>query len=179
MADYVALLRGMNLGGRRIRNEDLCQQFEDGGFLNPRAFLASGNVVFESDEGIATADLECGIEECLSTGLGYEVPTLVRAAAEIMDIAAKGPFKDERGGAGGKPQVLFLRTAPKKALRDEILDFGTSSDQLVFEGRELHWLPEGGVLETSLDIAGIQAQLGLTTMRTRRTVERLSAKYFD
>ena len=43
MNRYVAFLRGMNLGRRRIKNPELCAAFEDIGFTNVAAYLASGN----------------------------------------------------------------------------------------------------------------------------------------
>ena len=55
--NYVAFLRGMNLGRRRIKNPELCAAFEDIGFTNVSAFLASGNVIFDADE----SDLASGI----------------------------------------------------------------------------------------------------------------------
>ncbi len=50
MARYAAFLRGMNLGNRRITNDELCRALAGLGLDSPAAFLASGNVVFGSDE---------------------------------------------------------------------------------------------------------------------------------
>ena len=46
----VAFLRGMNLGGRRLMNDELCSHFTALGFTGVSAFLASGNVLFEAPE---------------------------------------------------------------------------------------------------------------------------------
>ena len=50
MNRYVAFLRGMNLGRRRVKNPELCAAFEDIGFTNVSAFLASGNVIFDAED---------------------------------------------------------------------------------------------------------------------------------
>ncbi len=51
MERYLALLRGMNLGGRRIKNDELRAEFETLGFEDVGCFRASGNVIFGSDDG--------------------------------------------------------------------------------------------------------------------------------
>jgi uncharacterized protein (DUF1697 family) len=63
MERYVAFLRGMNLGGRRIKNDELRREFEALGFADIACFRASGNVVFgadEGDEGALTSRIEAG-----------------------------------------------------------------------------------------------------------------------
>ena len=72
MPSHVAFLRGMNLGGRRITNDDLRAEFEALGFADVACFRASGNVVFSAKDGEAklTSEIEAGLGEAL----GYEVP---------------------------------------------------------------------------------------------------------
>lgn len=85
MARFAALLRGMNLGNRRIKNPDLVRVFNDAGFAQVEAFLASGNVAFDAI-GKPSA-LAQKIEKSLGEALSYEVPTFVRKAKELSDIA--------------------------------------------------------------------------------------------
>ena len=177
MSRYVAFLRGMNLGGRRIRNDELCAQFEALGFTSVAAFLASGNIVFEAGES-SSETIVATIEDGLREGLGYEVPTLLRSGEEVAAIARGGPFLGERGSGGGKPQVTLLAAAPDADTRSQVLALATEADQLAFDGRELYWLPESGISTSELDFSTIQKLLGLTTTRTRNTIERLVAKFF-
>lgn len=167
----------MNLGGRRITNAELCACFEALGFASPTAFLASGNVVFDSDE---TTPERVGerIEAGLADALGYDVPTFLRSAAEARAIAAYEAFPPEIIAASrGKLQVALLTTEPSQAARRTVLEHATQEDRLTFGGRELYWLPSGGISESPLDLAAIEAAVGPWTMRTRRTVERLAAKF--
>lgn len=176
MARYVAFLRGMNLGGRRLSNQELCAQFETIGFANVGAFLASGNVVFETGQRSREAIVRT-IEDGLREGLGYEVPTFLRTADEVSAIANDGPFRGERGSQGGKPQVVLLAKPPDKKTREQVLRLATEADKLAFGDQALHWLPEKGILTSELDFAAIEKAIGPTTTRTRNTIERLVAKF--
>lgn len=177
MQRYVAFLRGMNLGGRRITNPELCVCFEGLGFASPTAFLASGNVVFDSDD-TAPERVSERIEAGLRDALGYEVPTFLRTAEEVREIAAHETFPAEVVAASrGKLQVALLPAEPSQAAWRAVLEHATEEDRLTFGNRELYWLPSGGISESPLDLAAIEAAVGPWTMRTRRTVERLAAKF--
>jgi uncharacterized protein (DUF1697 family) len=178
MERYVAFLRGMNLGGRRIKNEQLRAEFEALGFDEVACFRASGNVVF-SAEGQKEAALVNLIEAGLSSALDYEVPVFLRGSTQIRDIASFQPFDSKTvERSAGKLQVSLLATAPSAKLRRKVLSMGSDEDPLAIEGRELYWLPSGGMLESSLDLDAIDALLGRSTRRTKGTIEQIAARYF-
>lgn len=176
---HAAFLRGMNLGGRRITNAELCAAFARLGFAGATAFLASGNVVFSAPGGDAAA-LEARLAAGLEAELGYPVPTYLRSAAEVRSIAARRPFSDaELAATAGKVQVALLAAAPDAAARRRALALATGADRLAFAGREVYWLPHGGVSGSDLDWTTVERALGATTVRTQRTVVRLAAKFFS
>ena len=176
MARYVAFLRGMNLGTRRIKNEELRALFEELGFDEVATFRASGNVIFAVDGGSEKALTE-RIEAGLGKGLGYEVPVFLRSCAEVEEIAAQQPFDAKRvASSGGKLQVSLLRRAPSAKARREALTHATDEDLLAIEGRELYWLPSGGMLDSGLDLKAIDALVGPDTRRTMGTIEQIARK---
>lgn len=176
MSRYVAFLRGMNLGGRRIKNEELKGEFETLGFADVSCFRASGNVIFGTDQSDETK-LAKRIEAGLGDALGYEVPVFLRSAAELRTVAAAEPFEPAALEASkGKLQVVFLRAKPKAAVRERVLTLSTDDDRLVVAGRELYWLPSGGMSESDLDLKAIDTALGPTTIRTTGTVAQIAAK---
>ena len=59
-----------------------------------------------------------------------------------------------------------------------MLRLATDADALAFGERELYWLPSGGTQESELDLKAIGKELGLTTMRTKGTVDQMAAKFF-
>jgi uncharacterized protein (DUF1697 family) len=207
MSRYVAFLRGMNVGGHRLTNDELRGHFLALGFTDVATFRASGNVVFagtssggESSsprgdpspaaalaaEGRSSELLAARIEEGLESLLGYAVPTFVRGADEVRAIAALQPFAAERVAAsGGKLQVSLLGASPTPEVRAEVLSMATGEDGLSFgasspEGeRELYWLPSGGLLESELDLKAIDRLLGPSTMRTKGTIELIARKHCE
>lgn len=178
MPRYAAFLRGMNLGCRRITNDELCTHFEALGFTDVDAFLASGNVVFRA-ETADSRELATQIESGLEAALDYPVPTFLRTAEAVRAIARYEPFSDqELAGSEGKPQIALLAEPPSETDRSAILDLATHSDHLTFGECELYWLPSGPMSKSELDLKAIERRLGSMTIRTGRTIERLVAKYF-
>jgi uncharacterized protein (DUF1697 family) len=174
---YVAFLRGMNLGGRRIKNDELRRHFEEMGFEEVATFRASGNVIFASAKREAEGKLAQRVEAELDARLGYDVPVFLRSAEEVAAIVAYEPFEPKAvAKSKGKLQVSFLKGKPAAAARKKVLMLLTDEDQLAIEGRELYWLPSGGISESELDLKAIDAALGAGTMRTMGTVEQIAAK---
>lgn len=183
MPRYAAFLRGMNIGGRRLTNDDLRAHFEDMGFTGVQTFRASGNVVFDA-AGVLGGErsldaLREKIEHGLASCLGYAVPVFIRGAEEVRAIAAATPFPPKRLQAGaGKLQVALLRVPPAPQARAQALSLAGDEDGLVFAERELFWLPRGGVLDSALDMRTIERLLGEMTVRTKGTIEQIAGRHF-
>ncbi|HEV2791170.1 MAG TPA: DUF1697 domain-containing protein [Solirubrobacterales bacterium] len=178
MQRYVVFLRGINLGGRRIKNEELRRHFEEMGLEEVATFRASGNVIFSAPKREAEGKLTQRIEAGLGERLGYEVRVFLRGIEEVAAIAAQEPLDPaavER--SKGKLQVSFLAKKPTAAARKKALALATEEDLLAIEGRELYWLPAGGISESDLDLRALDAVLGPGTIRTMGTVEQIAAKH--
>jgi uncharacterized protein (DUF1697 family) len=109
MTTYVALLRGINVGGRNlIKMPALTACFEANGFENVSTYIQSGNVLFESAD-IRSAQLTRRIEEMLAEAFDY-VPTVVVRNRKQMRAVVEGAPK----GFGAQPakyryDVIFLK----------------------------------------------------------------------
>lgn len=177
MDRYVAFLRGMNLGNRRITNDELRRHFEQMGFEEVTTFRASGNVIFSVAKREAETKLAARVEAELDERLGYDVPVFLRSAEELAAIAAHQPFGATAvAKSKGKLQVSFLKKKPAAAAKKRVLALASDEDLLAIEGRELYWLPSGGISESDLDLKAIDTALGAGTMRTMGTVEQIAAK---
>jgi uncharacterized protein (DUF1697 family) len=172
---YAAFLRAVNVGrNHRVSSGELREIFEGVGAEDVATFRTSGNVVFE-----APRDMSAQIEKALESTLGYDVGVFLRSAPELAEMAASRPFKPAQVEASkGKLQVSMLCAKPSAATRKQVLALATDDDLLTFGKRELYWLPSGGTLESKLDRKAMDKLLGSTTMRTKGTVEQLTAKFF-
>jgi uncharacterized protein (DUF1697 family) len=178
MSRYVAFLRGMNLGGRRIENEELRRHFEEIGFEEAATFRASGNVIFSARGREGEGKLAERVEAELDERLGYDVPVFLRSIEEVAAIAARQPFDPKQvRKSKGKLQVSLLKKKPSAAAKKKALAIATDEDLLAIEGRELYWLPSGGISESDLDLKALDRALGPGTIRTKGTIEQIISKY--
>jgi uncharacterized protein (DUF1697 family) len=173
---YVAFLRGMNLGNRRIKNDELRRHFEAMGLEEVATFRASGNVIFSTPKREAEAKLAARVEAELDERLGYDVPVFLRSGAELAAVAAREPFESKKvAKSKGKLQVSFLKKKPTAAAKKKVVALASDEDLLAIEDRELYWLPSGGISDSELDLKAIEAVLGAGTMRTMGTIEQIAA----
>ncbi len=118
---YIALLRGINIGGHRVKMDHLRELFSNIGVANVRSYIQTGNIFFETLDADATnraarAALTGKIEQHLSTALGYEVPVFLRTIAEIERALQLDPFKHIEPS----PDTRFLITFIPQSLPDSL-----------------------------------------------------------
>lgn len=178
MERYVAFLRGMNLGKRRIKNPELVAHFEAMGLEDVATFRASGNVVFLDPAGETESKLQKRLEVELDERLGYDVAVFLRSAKEVAAIASRDPFPAKAIEASkGKPQVVLLGRKPSAKAKKAVEALRPDGDLMVVEDRELHWLPTVGLSETEVDTKALDQALGKGTTRTAGTIEQIATKY--
>lgn len=88
---FLALLRGINVGGKNIiAKDDLRQCFEDLGFTNVRTYIQSGNVFFRSDEA-SVKELTTAVEAGLSDRFSYEAQAVIVPHRKYKSAVAAAP----------------------------------------------------------------------------------------
>jgi uncharacterized protein (DUF1697 family) len=111
MDTFVALLRGINVGGKNaLPMDELKSVLSARGLEDVATYIRSGNVVFRSRTGDGHA-VAAGIEKQITETFSVTVAVLMRTPAELAEIAESNPF------LGGKPDhsrlhVVFLASAP-------------------------------------------------------------------
>jgi uncharacterized protein (DUF1697 family) len=114
MPAYIALLRGVNVGGHRsVAMSDLRDLGAALGFEDVRTLLQSGNLVFRTRKK-ATKELEALCENAARRRLGLEVVFHVRTAAEWNAIVAANPFTEDAERQPGKLLLIALKDAPRR-----------------------------------------------------------------
>ncbi len=175
MSAWVALLRGVNVGGITIRNADLAEVFGELGFDSVRTVLASGNVVFETDAAAsARPSIKARIEQALRERFGYDAWVVLVTLSELTAAADAFPF-DERD-ASRQPWVVFCVDA---ATRDELLEaakgMDAGPDPVAGGAGVVYWNPVKGTT-VSTAFAKVIAKARYkerTTNRNLRTLRRI------
>lgn len=178
MPRYVAFLRAINVGGRRVKMEALAEIFRGLGLADVTTFIASGNVLFSAAAKDRSA-LERKIEKALEKELGYVVETFIRSLAEIAALAAFQPFAaKEMETAGHTVHVVFLQREWSAAEVEAAAGFCNAFDQLNPQGRDLWWLCRGSILDTQIKWNKFgKAIPGQTTARNLTMIRKLIAKH--
>jgi uncharacterized protein (DUF1697 family) len=138
---YIAFLRAINVGGRVVKMELLRQWFSEQGFTNVSTFIASGNVLFCSDNP-NTEQLTTQIEQKLKTVLGYDVETFIRTRDEVIDIARYKPFADSVLKTALALNVAFIKKPLDVAQIQVLMGLSTDIDHFHTHQREVYWLCE-------------------------------------
>jgi uncharacterized protein (DUF1697 family) len=175
MTTYIAFLRGMNLGKRNVKMDELRTFFSELKFKNVRSYIASGNIIFGAKEKNETK-LTAKIENHLRDQLGYEVKVMLRSEAELEAVVKNNPFKNAPGGTN--TYISFYDKAPGKAEIKKFLDErGSETELFQFKGRELYMLFHGGFSDSQFfKNPKSEKQLGVTiTNRNLNTPVKILA----
>ncbi|MEU4645221.1 DUF1697 domain-containing protein [Micromonospora sp. NPDC023814] len=174
MDRWVALLRGVNVGGAQVGMADLRRLVAGLGHDDVKTYLQSGNVVFGSTVRDAEA-LARGIERAIADELGLTVPVLVRSGRELAAVAGGNPYADGEDDPT-RLLVAFLATAPEKSTVDALTVPGGENVAFTVTGREvyLHY-PDGGYGRSKFTNNYLEKKLGVVaTTRNWRSVRALA-----
>ena len=106
---YVALLRGINVGGHhKVPMPELKTEMKNLGFENIQTLLNSGNVLFENS-GTDSSHLEESISKHLETVFGFPIPVILRESDLILQLVQNNPFKDIAMTKDIRLYVSFLK----------------------------------------------------------------------
>lgn len=112
MKTYIALLRGINVGGhKKILMADLRELLEVAGLIKVKTYIQSGNVVFFSYA--EASENERIISEVIYKNYGWEVPVIVKTPSDLKDIIDNCPFSGEK-----KEKSYFTLLSDKPAKED-------------------------------------------------------------
>lgn len=179
MPHYIAFLRGINLGNRRIKMDNLRARFEELKFTDVTTFIASGNVIFTSRQK-DSRKLERQIQDHLQQSLGYGVDTFVRTWAEVEAVAAFRPFaRADLDNPANTVYAGFLKEALGAEQARQFVACRTDVDELCVEGREYYWLCRTKSNESKVWTSPPMKAVKLPTssMRNLTTVRKLAALY--
>jgi uncharacterized protein (DUF1697 family) len=173
---YFAFLRAINVGGRRLTNDELVRPFKELRLDDVAAYQAAGNITFRS--AASEAVLTDALASALSATFGFDAPVFLRTRSELSAVVAAEPFNAaEIAQTDGRIQVAFMRAAPDAGTTAALAALVTAGDRIAFGGREWFWLPTRGISDSKLPIAAIEGLVGPMTIRTLGTVSRMLSRF--
>lgn len=135
---YVALLRGINVGGNNtIKMSELKTCFEQVGFSDVSTYINSGNIIF-TDKTNSEIQLITIIEKCIRDNLNLDIPVLVRNANEIKKLVHKLPQNWTNDGKM-RTDVLFLWTETDHPGVIEEIKTNPDVDKLIYTKGAVIW----------------------------------------
>ena len=169
MKNYIALLRGMNVGGRKIiKMNDLKLLFESLGFNDVTTYIQSGNVVFSAVE---RNNLEQIISEGIKNLYGFEVQVLVKEASEVKEIFAACPFSEEKKMASF---FTLLNKKPSEDLVTELRKLNFPDEEFVITENCVYFFSEKGYNEVKCNNKFFEKKLKVAaTTRNYKTMANL------
>ncbi len=146
MATYIALLRGVNIGGNTLKMERLRKLCADLGHADIQTYVQSGNVIFNCKVGAAACTK--ALEQKLVGETRLPVTVIVRTPAELKKVLSKNPFPEPAKRAPGsakqksvepiKLYVAFLAAAPTQSAIKTLEELNTGQDQFHLAGKEIY-----------------------------------------
>jgi len=95
MKTYIALLKGINVGGhKKVPMADLRELLTKSGFENVQTYIQSGNVILQSSKSDISV-IEKNIQESIMDHFGFEVSVLVKTRSDLKRIFEDSPFSEE------------------------------------------------------------------------------------
>lgn len=168
MIATIALLRAVNVGGTgKLPMAELKAMADALGLANARTYIASGNLLFDTDQ--AEARVKAMLEERLERYAGKPVGVLVRSGAEMARVAAANPFSD---APGNRVVAIFLDQPPPPGAIDEVR--GLKDERIALGTREIYVHYGEGMADSRLVIPAAKAGTG-RNMNTIVKLARLSA----
>lgn len=171
---YIALLRGVNVGGNTmIKMAELKNLFASLGFENIATYINSGNLAFDTRKADHNK-LASRIETAIDKDLGKTVPVIIREQNDIARIIDANPFTGQFD-SHKEMHVLFLTENVPEEKEKQLLAAAPECERFVVNGREIYCHLPKGVADSLLGKSFIEKKLKLSvTGRNWRTVEKLA-----
>lgn len=171
---YVALLRGLNVGGKnRLPMRELRDVFLASGCHRVQTYIQSGNVVFAAGTN-ELENLSDRIMVAIEERFGLTVPLVTRSAPDLARVIESNPFDLEEDDSRGL-HVGFLLDEPDPRDVTSLDPNRSPSDRFQVSGREVYlWCPNG-IGRSKLTTQYFDSRLHtVMTVRNWRTVNRLA-----
>jgi uncharacterized protein (DUF1697 family) len=172
MHKKIAILRGINVGGKRkILMTDLKSLCENLGWKHVESYIQSGNLIFDSN--LENSELECRLEKAIADQFGFDVPVIVRTAEELEDSIRNNPFFVKSADIS-QLHLTFLKSHPTDEHLKKIKGFSVEADSFAIINKDVFVFCEGKYHQSKLTNNFFEKKLGTgASSRSWKTVLKL------
>jgi uncharacterized protein (DUF1697 family) len=168
MMEYISFLRGVNVGGRKIRMDDLRELYISLGLKDVSSYIQSGNIIFNHPRN---EDLVSLLENKIMDTFGFEVSIIIRKRSEMEKIVEENPFLEEDVS---KLHITFLKESPQELPKEYIDQIKDNSEKYSIKGKEIYLFLPNGYGRTKLSNNFFEKKLKVTaTTRNFKTTRKL------
>lgn len=169
---WIALLRGINVGGANVLNmRDLVALLESLGCVDPKTYIQSGNVVFRSAEQSSLV-MENRISDAVAQEHGFQARVLVLGREELQQSADENPFPVAKSEPTSV-HLFFLAKQPTQPDIGGLTSLKAQSESFVL-GKRVFFLHAPDGIGRSKLAARAEKLIGVdATARNWRTVSKL------
>ncbi len=173
MTLYIALLRGINVGGHKvIKMADLKRVFESIGLKQVKTYIQSGNIVFESEEGINF--LKDQIQSEIKKEFDFDVPVMLRTHDEFINIIKQCPYEVHSLLEGESVHIAFLANVLSEEESSQLLTFKSELEDCYIDEKVVYLFFKNSIRNSKL-MNQFQKLHTPATVRNWRTVNKLKA----
>lgn len=173
MTLYIALLRGINVGGHKvIKMADLKRVFESIGLKQVKTYIQSGNIVFESEEGINF--LKDRIQSGIKNEFDFDVPVMLRTHDEFINIIKQCPYEVHSLLEGESVHIAFLANVLSEEESSQLLTFKSELEDCYIDEKVVYLFFKNSIRNSKL-MNQFQKLHTPATVRNWRTVNKLKA----
>lgn len=174
MGRMVALLRAVNVGGRKLPMAELRALCAELGWADVATYIQSGNVVFTAPG--RPAALEKVLEEAIGREFGIDVPVIVRTAAEWAHYPPANPFPKAAEDEPNRLMLLLAKAMPAQGAEEVIQARAVAGERVRRVGDALWFHYPEGAGTSKLTPSMIDRAIGSpATARNYNTVLKLDA----
>ena len=173
MQTFIALLRGINVGGhKKVPMVQLRELLSNSGLLNVKTYIQSGNVIFQSTNE-DSKELEKTIQNSILDHFGFKVPVLMRTRTELSTIFNNCPFSDEKKS---ESYFVMLSDVPDEMLVNEASQKTYPDDDYVILNDCIYLFCAKGYGRAKFNLNYFEKKLNIhATARNYKTMVKLLA----
>jgi len=173
MTIYIALLRGINVGGHKvIQMADLKQMFESIGLKQVKTYIQSGNIVFQSEEDIIF--LKERIQFEIKNVFDFDVSVMLSTHDEFINMIKRCPYEADSLLEGESIHVAFLVNELSEKEKDQLLMQKSETEDCYIDEKVVYLFFKNSIRNSKL-MSQFQKLHTASTVRNWRTVNKLKA----